>query len=215
MPDVSLQSTAQTALVAPSHNAGPHSGIPSISPRRSSHTRSEWSLSEGPQGTFEALSLMRAAVRGEAPPDYSGYQDAWIKKFVSDLLAGRAKPGTIEAIYVIFFFVRDQIEYFDHPNEEQVVQDARRTIELGHGDCVSQSVLLATLLAAAGIKSQFVVQMPSIEEGYSHVYVEALLNGQAISLDPIADAKQGRPLGSPGWSQLIPDGGMETSIPLF
>lgn len=159
---------------------------------------------------------MRSAVRGEGAPDYSGYRDPWIKEFVNRILQNaHAKRGSIDGAYAIFYFVRDIIDYFDHPASEQVVQDARRTIEIGHGDCVSQSVLLATLLTAAGYCSRFAVQMSSISDGYNHVYIDLIYDDQIIALDPIADSKEGRPLGSPGWSQLIPDGGFETTFMVF
>ena len=96
----------------------------------------------------------------------------------------------------------------------QVVKDCRRTLESGSGDCVSKSVCLATLLATCGIESRFVAQATD-GENYDHVYLQARLDGQWVSLDPTADGKGGRPLGDVGWAQVLPEGATETTYPIF
>src|SRR5215471_6320947 len=96
-------------------------------------------LSDGTQGTLQSLGAMRQAVLNGLPPEYIGYQDPAIRR--NALAIGANSP---EAPYVALYrFVRDRIQYVDHPWSMQVVQDAPRTLQMLTGDCVSKSVLLA------------------------------------------------------------------------
>jgi len=177
------------------------------------HSRQDWPLADGADGTFQALDLMARAVRGECGPDFSGYNDEYCQGAAMSIAGhlGEDELATGATIAALFYFCRDQIEYIDHPFNVQQVQDCRRTIELGTGDCVSKSVCLSTLLAACGIESHFVAQSLDGRE-YSHVYVE-LRDGTA--LDPVANGKGNRPLGEIGWRQQIPDYGFETPQEIF
>jgi transglutaminase-like putative cysteine protease len=192
------------------------SWVENISPLASPSepTRTEWIMPEREQGTFRALDLMAACVRGECPPDYSGYQDQFNYRVATTVVGNldeRVSDNTDRAVAALYVFVRDQIAYLDHPPGEQVVQDARRTLEFRTGDCVSKSVCLSTLLASLGIESYFVAQHPSHDQAYSHVYIEC----RGVALDPIADGKNGRPLFSVGHRQVLPDGGFETKWTIF
>jgi|SRR5882672_377387 len=168
-------------------------------------------LQDGIDGTFQTLAVMRSAVLGQIPPDYSGYEDPYNNQMAMHIVGG---PWRSLAPDKLLQFVRDQILYIDHPWNMQVVKDCRRTLESKTGDCVSKSVCLATLLATWGIHSQFVAQAPNGED-YDHVYVQAFVNGQWVSLDPTADGRDGRPFGEVGWSQKLPDGGIETPYSIF
>lgn len=154
-------------------------------------------------GTFQALDLMASCVRGEVGPDYSGFRDPWIKELVDSLMGDEGIDG-------LFYFVRDRIAYTVHPTNIQRVQDCRRTIELGSGDCVSQSLCFATMAAAAGVWPKFVAQSTDGDQ-FDHVYVEI----DGVAYDPIADGKQGRELASPGWRQKLPESGLETEQEIF
>jgi transglutaminase-like putative cysteine protease len=166
-------------------------------------------LADGIDGTFQTLAAMRSAVLGQIPPDYSGYQDPYNAQAAASIARGSASD-----VAALLRYVRDSILYVDHPWNMQVVKDCKRTLESKTGDCVSKSVCLATLLAARGISSQFVAQAPNGED-HDHVYVQAFVNGQWLSLDPTADGRDGRPFGEIGWSQKLPDGGIETPYSIF
>jgi transglutaminase-like putative cysteine protease len=173
-------------------------------------TITEVPLAEGADGTFQSLDAMAAAVRGEIPPDFSGYQDEANRRAVEQIVsrvAGQDARGEIDAC---FRFVRDHLTYRNHPLNQQRVQDCQRTLQLGSGDCVSKSVCLATLLACLGYEVRFVAQCPDGQD-YSHVYVEARddQTGEWIALDPVAEDE---PM---GWFQRLPDGGFETTWPIF
>jgi Transglutaminase-like superfamily len=167
-------------------------------------------LREGIDGTFQTLAAMAQAVNGQISPDFSGYQDSHnieaANAIIGTSFGWTAKP--------LFQFVRDSILYINHPWNMQVVQDCKRTLEFQTGDCVSKSVCLATLLACRGMASRFVAQAPD-GANYDHVYVQVLRNGQWVSLDPTADGRDGRPFGDVGWSQTLPDGGIETPYTIF
>lgn|SRR5215813_676110 len=166
-------------------------------------------LREGADGTFQTLAAMAQAVLGQIPPDFSGYQDSY-----NVTAAGVIAGGSASAPAALLRYVRDQIAYVEHPINQQTVQDCRRTLELGSGDCVSKSVCLSTLLACLGIVSRFVAQA-SDGQNFDHVYVQAHLNGAWVSLDPVADGQAGRPFGDVGWSRSLPEGGIETPFNIF
>jgi hypothetical protein len=168
-------------------------------------------LRAGTAGTFQTLDAMKRAVLGQIAPDFSGYSDAYNQQAAMVIVGG---PWKSKAPALLFSYCRDQIQYINHPWDLQVVKDCRRTLESGTGDCVSKSVALATLLACCGFTSRFVVQAPEGQD-YSHVYVEANIDGQWVALDPTADGKDGRPYAVVGWRQALPVGGIETPYPIF
>jgi len=164
-------------------------------------------LPDGAQGTFATLRAMVACVRGEVPPDFSGYQSESIRQLAEALVYGAMDRA--DEVRALLLYCRDSIAYRLHPFDQQRVQDAARTVQIGSGDCVSKSVLLATLLASLGHRPRFVVQSEGGCE-YSHVYVEALdESGRWVALDPVYERAE------PGWSQPLPDGGFETTWEIF
>ena len=181
----------------------------------SRHTRQSWPLLSGTAGTFQALQLMAACVRGECPPDFSGYADPIIATAAARIINNAGKGSSADAVIVALFeYCRDAIRYLDHPWNEQRVQDARRTLELGTGDCVSKSVCLSTLLASQGIPSRFVAQAP-INNEFNHVYVEVPTVRGYVGLDPVASGTEGKPFGAVGWRQELPDYGFESTSEIF
>lgn len=166
-------------------------------------------LRPGLDGTLQTLSVMAQAVRGEISPDHSGWSSPDNQQVAASIVRGSDNEAA-----ALLRFIRDQIHYVEHPWDMQVVQDCRRTLESRAGDCVSKSVCLATLLGARGIVSRFVAQAPD-GVNHDHVYVEALINGQWVPLDPTADGLNGRPLGDVGWRHVLPEGGIETPYPVF
>jgi transglutaminase-like putative cysteine protease len=167
------------------------------------------SLPDGEEGTFRSLDAMAEAVRGEVPPDFSGYTDPAVIRF-ADQLVGNASGDERAEMAALYDYVAHRLAYIEHPPEQQTIQDALRTIQIGSGDCVSKSVLLATLLLARDIPARFVGQYTSDSSGYSHVYVEAQLpDGNWYPLDPVASDK---PM---GWTQPLCDDCFETTWDLF
>lgn len=163
-------------------------------------------LLDGDAGTFQTLDAMRDAVLGRIGPDYSGFNDPENIK-----TAYRIAPdyNSRDAIRSLFNWVIQNITYEPHPINQQTLQDARRTLELKRGDCVSLSVLLATLALCLGIRPRFVAQWVNGEEA-SHVYVEVFLpNGETIALDAVA---KDQPM---GWRQKTLDGGFELAWEIF
>lgn len=166
-------------------------------------------LPDGHAGTFRALEGMAQAVRGEIGPDFSGFNDPAVQQFAAQLT--RAAHGSDrDEIAALYDFTAHRIKYLEHPKDQQVIQDALRTIQIGSGDCVSLSVLLATLLLARGIPARLVAQYTGDEDQYSHVYVEAQMrDGAWFPLDPVASDK---PM---GWRQPLCDGCFETTQEIF
>jgi len=173
-----------------------------------SHSIEYRALADGDGGTFQTLDAMRDAVLGRVPPDFSGYQDGFVCRAAVNICAQTPGYSNRAQIAALFNFAACKIKYEPHPINQQTLQDARRTIELGTGDCVSKSVLLATLLACLGHKPYFIAQWLDGEKA-SHVYVGMRLDGEELRLDPVASDK---PM---GWSQKTLDGGFELPWPIF
>lgn len=173
-----------------------------------SHSVEYWPLPDGDAGTFTTLDAMKACVLGQVLPDRSGYQDDFNIRAANNICAKSPSNKSQARIAALFDFCAHKIQYLEHPINQQVCQDARRTIEIGSGDCVSKSVLLATLLACLGYRPYFIAQWPDGEDA-SHVYVGLNIEGKETHLDPVASDK---PM---GWSQPLLDGGFECAWPIF
>lgn len=179
---------------------------PAVTP---SHSIEYRSLPDGDGATFMTLDAMRDAVLGRIGPDYSGVNDQFNIETAKQIVAGVYVLDARAQIAALFNWVIANITYEPHPINQQTLQDARRTLELKRGDCVSLSVLLATLLACLGYQSRFVAQWPEGDSA-SHVYVEVLLpNGNWLALDAVA---KDQPI---GWRQPTMDGGFEVQWEIF
>lgn len=173
------------------------------------HSIAVYPLEAGAEGTYQTLDAMAACVRGECPPDFSGYHDEYVRRKAEELVRNVPSQNSEKEVRALFEFVRDRLKYQKHPINQQRIQDCRRTLEIGSGDCVSKSVCLATLLAALGYECRFVAQNPTGEE-YTHVYVEVLDDsGEWRPLDPVAEHK---PM---GWTQPLFATGHETPWAIF
>jgi transglutaminase-like putative cysteine protease len=174
-----------------------------------SHSVEYWPMLEGDGGTFQTLDAMRDAVLGRIPPDFSGYQDPYNLNAALSICEGSSGQDAKSQVAALFNWVIANITYTPHPLNQQTVQDARRTLELRQADCVSLSVLLATLAACLGHQSQFVAQWIDGESA-SHVYLEVFIpGGEVIALDAVASDK---PM---GWRQPTDDGGFEVPWEIF
>ncbi len=174
-----------------------------------SHSIEYRALLDSDAGTFQTLDAMKDAVLGLVGPDYSGYTDPFNISAANQICAHASGQTQRAQVAALFNWVIANITYTPHPLNQQTVQDARRTIELRSGDCVSLSVLLATLLACLGYQSRLVAQWLDDQEA-SHVYLEVFMpDGEIIALDPVASDK---PM---GWRQPKLDGGFECAWEIF
>lgn len=174
-----------------------------------SHSIEYRPLPDGDGATFMTLDAMKDAVLGRIPPHYSGFQDPYIVRFASDLYSKSLGQDSRARINAIFDWVINNIAYEPHPVNQQTLQDARRTLELRKADCVSLSVLLATLLASLFYEPRFVAQWVDGESA-SHVYVEVLMpDGEWLALDGVA---KDQPI---GWRQQTLEGGFEVAWEIF
>lgn len=175
--------------------------------RAPSYTITFRGLSPGVAGTEETLAIMAAAVRGELEPDHSGFRDEYIRSCAASITSATTGHDVLGDLHALFNFVRDKIKYLRDPVDLERVQDAKRTLQLGTGDCDDKCVLLATLLASIGYLPRFTVQSQNSID-FDHVYVEVLDDqdqaGAWIPLDPTADGLNGTPRGFPGWRHPAP-----------
>jgi Transglutaminase-like superfamily len=201
--------TAQGATV-PTTAIDQHLALNTVAPAVSlSHSIEYSPLPDGDGATFITLDRMRDAVLGRIGPDYSGFNDPFNIRAARSICAGASGQDETAQIVALFNWVIQNITYEPHPINQQTLQDARRTLELKRGDCVSLSVLLATLLACQGIPSRFIAQWVDGESA-SHVYVEAFMpRGELLALDAVA---KDQPI---GWRQQLLDGGFELPWEIF
>jgi hypothetical protein len=119
-------------------------------------------------------------------------QSQWLRRYATELVKGCKGHDFWCEIVRCYEFARDEITYRRDPLTVERVQDARRTIEIGSGDCDDKCVVLAALLGCLGMRTRFVV-LGYNRRNYSHVYLECLYRGEWIPLDPTNER------GDPGW----------------
>lgn len=156
-------------------------------------------LPSGDAATWRTLERMAQAVRGELPPDFSGYLDERLRQKAVEITRGLPGHDFGGEVAALFAFVRDGVKYRRDPVNVERIQDAQTTLRLNSGDCDDKCILLATLLAALGWLPRFVVQMQGSD--FDHVFLEVFDEraNKWIALDPTADGQAGLPHAPVGW----------------
>ena len=134
-------------------------------------------IPDGRAGTVATLKYMRAIVDRDS-------NDPYIRKAAEHIVRDCRGHDFLCEIGACFHFVRDRITYRRDPLLTEYVQDSRRTLEAGVGDCDCKVVLLCSILQALGHKTRFVV-IGHDREAFSHVYCEVLTKQHGwLPLDP-------------------------------
>jgi len=125
-----------------------------------------------------------------------GRYDPVVRKLAAEAVRGVPARDWFGEVKAIWDFVRRNVRYTLDTYGRDFFQRARRTLQLGIGDCDDQVILMGSMLQAIGhpvlIK---VIDTVGGEPGFNHVY---LLTGippqnpvQWVPLDPTVD----RPIG--------------------
>ncbi len=136
----------------------------------------QFNLPGGEGGTRFTLDQMARLVRRDVA-------DPELRQWVMSTLRGIPGHSFEKEVERLFEIARDFITYRRDAYSVEQVSAARRTLANGYGDCDDKSVLLATLLGCAGHAARFVVISQSAK-GWDHVFVEALVRGKWVPLDP-------------------------------
>ncbi len=158
--------------------------------------RVTWSaLASGDAGIGQTLQEMEAGVR-------AALRDPLVVQTARRIVTRVPERDTRAEAEAIFRWLQAHLRYTRDPTEyELLVPPARLLREIqANGvateDCDSAAMALAALLQAVGIRTRFRVlggQPPrGADSRFSHVYVEALVDGAWLALDPTI---RGRPPG--------------------
>ncbi len=138
-------------------------------------------LKSGEQGTREILAEMSRLV-DEGSRDMV-VREAVVRAIQAQGVRSHDRLGQATAW---FNAVKNGITFVNDPVRTEWLQSPRVTLNLRAGDCDDRAVLLSAGLAAIGILSQFkVVGLNRRFPGdFSHVYVEAMIDGRMVAMDP-------------------------------
>jgi hypothetical protein len=137
-------------------------------------------IPKGYLGTQTTLKHIQALIR-------AGAKDFYVRQKAIDILLGKSiKPknywGEIKAL---FEWMQQNVRYTKDPFRVEVLHSARRLLELRAGDCDDMTILLGSMLESIGHPVRLVVTGPDPlrPKLFSHIYLEALHQGQWIPLD--------------------------------
>jgi Transglutaminase-like superfamily len=139
-------------------------------------------LLSGDAGVAQTIDQMRQLVD-------QALTDPSIKRLATDIVRGvPAFDDTAEA-QALYNWVRSNIRFTkDAVNKEQLYPPSE-LLQIRAGDCDDISMLLATLLMAVGYPARLMTVAANGDD-FSHVYVEALIDGQWIPIDPARSDSQ-------------------------
>lgn len=138
-------------------------------------------LAAGDAGIRQTVAVMqRLADQGARDPIVRGAVVSAIhhRNLRSHDFVGQARAW--------FDYVKGAVAFVNDPVNSELVQSPRVTLAVGAGDCDDRATLLAAGLKSIGIPSVFkVVALDRRRPGaFSHVYVEAMIDGRTIAMDP-------------------------------
>jgi len=156
-------------------------------------------IPDGKAGTIETLRIMRQIVNRDSA-------DPFVRKTAEAIVRDCRGHDFGCEVKALFTFVRDRITYRRDPLTTEYVQDSRRTLESGIGDCDCKVVLLCSLLQSLGHRTKFIV-IGTDADNFSHVYCAVYMRGAGwVALDPTNERA------SVGWEAQAP---MRASFPVW
>lgn len=139
-------------------------------------------LPGGRAGTDGTVAIMRGLAVGRY-----GSRSPKIRALALNILNQARVPEKdyMAETVAIHNWVRDNIRYTrDVAGQETLSPPEEVAFNTKAGDCDDKSILEAALLGAIGVITRFKV-MGVTPDRYSHVYLQANVNGRWVSLDPI------------------------------
>lgn len=134
-------------------------------------------MPDGEDGIFHTLETMRAMVRRYRV-------DPTVRNTAIAAIFSTPAQDDMSEVEAIFATVRDGIRYTKDVHEVETLASPIKTLEAQVGDCDDMVTLLATLLESVGYATRFVVDAYLHPQVLEHVYLEVLVDGQWVALDP-------------------------------
>lgn len=123
-------------------------------------------IPDGPTGTRETLRMMARLVRAYR-------KNVYIRELALQII--RNVPGHknfAAQIRAIHAWVHKNIQYVRDVRGVETLQTPLKTIDYAAGDCDDQSILVASLLEAIGMRTRFVAIKLDPNGPFVHVYTE-------------------------------------------
>lgn len=134
-------------------------------------------LPDGLRGVEQTLTTMRHLVDAYK-------KDLTIRQCATQAVFLTPEKDDLSEVQAIFTLVRDGIRYTKDVNGVETLSTPVTTLAGRLGDCDDQVVLLASLLESIGYPTRFVVAGYSRPGEFEHVYLQVLLMGQWVDMDP-------------------------------
>ena len=154
----------------------------------------------GQRGTLVTARLIARLVR-------DGAKDFYVRRTAIRIFRESGAPPKHRWAEVgsLFHWVRDHIRYTRDIFRVELLHTPRRMLELRAGDCDDMTILLGALLMSTGhpVRLALAGFRPHRPHAYSHIYLEANVQGKWVPLDPTMN----RPMGwaPPAvWKRICP-----------
>jgi hypothetical protein len=133
-------------------------------------------LMSGDAGVEQTINHMRALVD-------EALRDPAINRLARDIVQSVPAFDDLAEANALYEWVRRNIRFTKDPVNKETLYPPAELLKIRAGDCDDISMLLGTLLMAIGYPARLMTVAAGGDE-FSHVYVEANINGEWIPLDP-------------------------------
>ena len=130
----------------------------------------------GDAGVEQTINEMRGLVD-------EALRDPQINRLARDIVHSVPAFDDVAEANALYEWVRRNIRFTKDPVNKETLYPPAELLKIRAGDCDDISMLLGTLLMAVGYPARLMTVAANGDE-FSHVYVEANLNGEWIPLDP-------------------------------
>jgi hypothetical protein len=153
---------------------------PAVTPRATLRGAMSFSMPQGDAGVTKTMNLIHSLVD-------QAIKDPYINRTAITILQQMNVPqyDDAAAARAIYNWVLRNIRYVKDPVGKETVRPANVILKVGAGDCDDiNGVLIPSLLGTVGIPARgvTVAAVPGSPD-FSHIYAEALINGQWTALD--------------------------------